>query len=102
MFKLLKNVFNKLLNYAKKYPIRMAISAFIVYMCCSENLLARLKDFLGINDKILEPKGNDAQEQKQSSPEMDDVSMYKDSQLHTMKVADKSAELEDLVNEAHL
>ena len=109
MLKLLKKLLNmllalpkKLLSYVKKHPIRIGVSAVALYMCCSENILASLKDMLGMNGKILEPKGNDADEESQKQPETDDISMYKDSQLHTARVADKSAELEDLVNAAHL
>ena len=108
MIKLLKKLLNmllalpkKLFAYAKKHPIRMVIAAGALYMCCSGNILAKAQDLVGLNNKILEPQGNDADEPTQNAPEMDDSSMYKDSQLHTMKVADKSAELEDLVNGAH-
>lgn len=108
MLKLLKKLFNmlvalpeKLLKYAKKHPIRMGLSAVALYLCCSDNLLGKVRDLVGLNGRILEPKGNDAEAEKQNAPEMDDVSMYKDSQLHTALVAEKSADLEDLVNESH-
>ena len=99
MFKL----FNKLLSYGKKHPIRMGVAAFLVYLCFSgsDNLFAKLKDMSGANNEILEPSDNDEEEQRQNQPEMDDNSMYKNSQLHTMQVSNKSAELEDLINGAH-
>jgi len=109
MFKLLKKLVNmlqaftqKLSKYAMKHPIRMLISAFALYMCCSDNLMGKIRDLVGVNGTILEPKHNDVEEETQNTPETDDISMYKNSSLHTSMVADKSAQLEDLINNAHL
>lgn len=107
MFRLLKKLFNmllalpkKLVNYAFKHPYRVGITVFVLYMCCSDNIFAVFKDLTGINGSLLSPKGKDVDEEVNQEPEMDDISMYKDSQLHTSLVAEKSAELEDLVNTA--
>jgi len=102
LLKMLLALPQKLFKYAMKHPIRMAISAVALYMLCSDNLMGKVRDIIGASAKILDPEGNDAEEEKQNAPETDDISMYKDSQLHTSMVADKSAQLEDIVNAAHM
>lgn len=109
MFNLLKKLLKKvmgflnyLMKYAMKHPLRMLVTAGVLYVCCSENILAQARDVLGMNQKIMEPSGNDQDQEKQQAPEMDDESMYNTSQHHTMAVAERDAKIEDMVNDAHL
>ena len=99
VFSLIKKVIKQIINMIKdviktiiKNPIYAIAGAVAAYMIFNMNKGGEI---------LKEVSGVDPEEDDEPAPEMDDNSMYQDSQEFTAAIADRDSKVEDIVIEAH-
>jgi DNA replication protein DnaD len=87
-------------SFVQKNPIKSGFVAFVIYLCCFEDVLGTLKNLMNAGSLEM-PKGKEEEKQEQAAPEMDDVSMFSESLQHNAKIANLDSNVEDIINDVH-
>ena len=100
LVKMVMKVPNMIYSFAKKNPVKAGLVVFALYLCCFEDVMGTIKNLMNMGALEI-PEGKEEKEQEQQAPQMDDVSMFRESLEHNVKIADVDANLEDLINDVH-
>ena len=100
VFGLIKRVIKEILKIVKG-AIKLATKnpIYTIIACVAAYFIFNMKSSAA--EILKEVAGADPEQEAAPEPEMDDVSMFQDSQEFTAAIADRDSKVEDVVIEAH-